>query len=328
MQDIIELTADDKAYLTGIGLNPDNYVKVALDYTLFAYYNCSSNMNSAPNGKVDNNLVNFISTRPIAKDEIPNGSIIRVDKGYQYRPEGWPDLNTSIASGTRPANVVGDKDINYVVVNDAWWGSWTICGFNLSAASARTMKAEEIAHLRIYIPNSANATAPTKTPDMLDINNIVPEETTAPAPSEPVVYDDTAAFTALGLNIADYVELDWVLEVQAYYNSKNGIAITNHSNSTASNIPNFIASKLLTKEDLPVGSVIIVDSGYQYRPEGWLDANTKTSSRPGNTSVAVVKVDDAWWSNWTIRAFNLSAVTTRAMTDADIVHLRIYVPKK
>ena len=137
-----------------------------------------------------------------------------------------------------------------------------------------------------------------------------------------------AMIASLGLNMADYVELDWVLEVQAYYNSKNGIAITNHSNSTASNIPNFIASKLLTKEDLPVGSVIIVDSGYQYRPEGWLDANTKTTNRPGNITTEVVKVDDAWWSNWTIRAFNLSATATRAMTAEDAVHLRIYVPKK
>ena len=188
------------------------------------------------------------------------------------------------------------------------------------------MTEADIAHFRIYVPKAANPVPPEKEPGMPDINNVVSEETTVPELPTPTVIDDTAAFTSLGLNMADYVELDWFLEVQAYYNSKNGIGIYNHSTSTASNIPNFIASKLLTKEDLPVGSVIIVDSGYQYRPEGWLDANTKTSSRPGNTSVAAVKVDEAWWGNWTIRAFNLSAVTTKAMTDA--VHLRIYVPKK
>jgi hypothetical protein len=119
-----------------------------------------------------------------------------------------------------------------------------------------------------------------------------------------------------------------MLEVEAYYNSKNGIEIVNHSNSTANNIPNFIASKLLKKEDLPVGSVIIVDSGYQYRPEGWITETTKNSSRPGNVTTAAIQITEAWWGNYTIRAFNLSAVTTKVMTDEDVVHLRIYVPKK
>lgn len=139
---------------------------------------------------------------------------------------------------------------------------------------------------------------------------------------------DEDIFKSLGLNIADYVELDWFLESQAYYNSKNRIGIYNAQTSTATNVPNFIASKLLTKEDLPVGSVIIVDSGYQYRPEGWVTETTKNSSRPGNVTTSAVKVTEAWWGNYTIRAFNLSATATRAMADADAVHLRIYVPKK
>jgi hypothetical protein len=82
------------------------------------------------------------------------------------------------------------------------------------------------------------------------------------------------------------------------------------------------------KAELPVGSVIIVDSGYQYRPEGWVSETSKTSPRPGNVTTAAVQVTEAWWGNYTIRAFNLSAVATKVMTDEDVVHLRIYVPKK
>ena len=139
---------------------------------------------------------------------------------------------------------------------------------------------------------------------------------------------DEDILKSLGLNIADYELLDWFLESQAYYNSKNRIGIYNAQTSTASNIPNFIASKLLTKDDLPVGSVIIVDSGYQYRPEGWVSETSKTSPRPGNVTTAAVQVTEAWWGNYTIRAFNLSALATRAMADEDAAHLRIYVPKK
>ncbi|MBQ2715306.1 MAG: hypothetical protein IJF21_00780, partial [Clostridia bacterium] len=179
------------------------------------------------------------------------------------------------------------------------------------------------AHFRIYVPKSANPVPPVKEPGMADINDTTPEETTPPEST-----DDAAAFASLGLNIADYEVRDWFLQSQAYYNSKNQIGIYNAQTSTASNIPNFIASKLFTKEQLPVGSVIIVDSGYQYRPEGWVTETTKNSSRPGNVTTAAVQVTEAWWGNYTIRAFNLSAVATRAMADGDAMHLRIYVPKK
>ena len=321
---VVEIKTDEDVF-TVLGKNMADYSLLNWPCQLHSYYDSTKGIHliSSANSTASN-IPNFISSVLLTKENLPNGSIIIVDEGYKYRADAWKSETSTNTSSTRPAATTA----RYVEVNDAWWGNWTICGFNLSAASARTMKAEEIAHLRIYIPNSANANPPTKTPDMLDINNIVPEETTAPAPSEPVVCDDTAAFASLGLNIADYVELDWLLEVQAYYNSKNGIGIYNHSTSTASNIPNFIASKLLTKEDLPVGSVIIVDSGYQYRPEGWVSETSKTSNRPGNITTAAVEVTDSWWGTFTIRAFNLSAVTTRAMTADDAVHLRIYVPKK
>ena len=160
---------------------------------------------------------------------------------------------------------------------------------------------------------------------MPSIGDAIPEQ-----PSVSGSADDAAAFQSIGLDIANYTAIDWVLEVEAYYNSRNTIEIYNHTTSTASNVPNFIASPLMTKEDLPVGTVIIVDEGYQYRPEGWIDANTKNSSstRPGNIVTPIVKVTEDWWGNWTIRAFNLSATVARKMLPEDAVHLRIYVPKK
>jgi hypothetical protein len=187
------------------------------------------------------------------------------------------------------------------------------------------MSESDIQHLRIYLPKSANPVPPVKEPGMPSIGDVIPEQ-----PSVSGSADDAAAFTSIGLDIANYTAIDWVLEVEAYYNSRNTIEIYNHTTSTASNIPNFIASPLMTKEDLPVGTVIIVDEGYQYRPEGWIDANTKNSSstRPGNIVTPIVKVTEDWWGNWTIRAFNLSATVARKMLPEDAVHLRIYVPKK
>ena len=317
-----ELKTDEDIFKS-LGKNMSDYTLLNWPREVQSYYNSTKGIElySKANSTATN-IPNFISSVLLTKENLPNGSIIILDEGYQYRPEGWASKTSSNTSATRPDNTTS----RVVETNDEWWGSFTIRAFNLSATATRAMTNADIAHLRIYIPNSANAVPPEREPGMADITDGVPEETTE-APTEPAVIDDSAAFTSLGLNIADYVELDWFLEAQAYYNSKNGIGIYNRQTSTASNIPNFIASKLLTKADLPVGSVIIVDSGYQYRPEGWLDENTKTSNRPGNVTTAAVKVDDAWWSNWTIRAFNLSATATRAMTEEDAVHLRIYVPK-
>ena len=123
------------------------------------------------------------------------------------------------------------------------------------------------------------------------------------------------------------------MTLHAYYNSTDKTyksSLISKSNSSASNIPNFAATKIFSKSDLPNGTVIVVDSGYQYRPEGWtsLDAVNASSVRPANITTSMVVVDDAWWGSFNYRAFNLSKNPNSSMAQADMVHLTIYVPVK
>ncbi len=150
-----------------------------------------------------------------------------------------------------------------------------------------------------------------------------------PNPDTEIEKTDGELIASLGVNIDNYEKLDWLLEVNAYYNSNHGTNLFSKATSTASNLPNFIASKMFTKETLPVGSIIIVDSGYQYRPERWVNENYvgTSSTRPGNSSARVTMVTESWWNGYGLRAFNLSAIATRKMTDADVEHMRIYIPK-
>ena len=76
--------------------------------------------------------------------------------------------------------------------------------------------------------------------------------------------------------------------------------------TNASNSMNFVASKRFTKNELPVGSLIVCQNGYQYRPEAWVD-DTLQATRPDNVSVKYVEVTEAWWGNYKYRAFNISA---------------------
>lgn len=138
----------------------------------------------------------------------------------------------------------------------------------------------------------------------------------------------------LGLNPDDYIMTELDIVPYAYYNSTGGMLLTSKAGgSTASNISNFAASRLLSKKEIPTGSVIVLESGWKYRPEGWRYAGAKNSDkiRPENTSEEVVRVTDEWWGRFVFRAFNLSKTDGTALTaeEAKIAAnaLRIYVPK-
>ena len=149
-----------------------------------------------------------------------------------------------------------------------------------------------------------------------------------PNPVTPTPTNDTELFTSKGLDINNYVALDWGPMVAAFYNSTHGTHLTNAGNSSSSLIPKFIASRIISKSELPVGSIIIVDSGYQYRPEGWENESYKANgNRPGNVSTNFVPVTEDWWGSFTLRGFNISATNSKVMSESDIPHFRIYVPK-
>lgn len=155
-----------------------------------------------------------------------------------------------------------------------------------------------------------------------------PYSITAVTAKEPGVIVDEDVFESLGLNINSYKQIDWVEALHAYYLSTSSMELVSSANSTASNLVNFIASKMYTKDTLPTGSVIIVDEGYRYRPEGWVDENYKATSatRPTNVTDNVTVVTEEWWGDFNFRAFNLSTTVTKKMANDDARHMRIFVP--
>ena len=128
----------------------------------------------------------------------------------------------------------------------------------------------------------------------------------------------------LGLDPSEYKLLEFDYTVCAYWNSSTDASLK----KTASNSQYYIAIEKLTKEMLPEGAVIIIDEGYQYRPDGWLDENgKKPESRPGNVSSTITLITASWWSNFALRGINFSYIGAKTvMSAADIVHIRIYVP--
>jgi hypothetical protein len=104
-----------------------------------------------------------------------------------------------------------------------------------------------------------------------------------------------------------------------YFSQEMGPKIYSSTDGTSDK---FWATKTFTKNDLPTGALLWVASGWQYRPEGWIDENsTNTSnSRPGNVSTTYTTVDDAWWGGFTIRGFNISKGSSLVGTSAETVY--------
>ena len=151
-----------------------------------------------------------------------------------------------------------------------------------------------------------------------------PYAVTASSYTEEPRLTDADLLRMLGLDPDGYELLELEMVTNAYYNSP----VKYELYTTGSTAQKYNASRYLTREELPVGSVILVDDGYQYRPEAWVSADSLTSPRPGVVTATSVLVTEEWWGSYTIRAFNLSYVNASGtMTEADSVHLRIYVPK-
>ena len=151
-------------------------------------------------------------------------------------------------------------------------------------------------------------------------------------PEGPKVVDSKVAdevFAGFGYDATKYTKVTLQCTLRAYYNSLERTSII----MDKSNCPQFWATQIFNKADLPNGTVIVIGKGYQYRPDGWqtLDANN-TSARPGNVIGSegnqIVVVNDAWWGDLNFRGFNVAVEGNSVnVTEADYVTFAIYIPK-
>ncbi len=302
------------------GYKMEDYTRVEISWTHNGYYNSTGGSSITTTA---DNSTQFAATQTFHRSKLPVGTVLviqgstsSVADGWMYRPEGWKDnLNTKTASGNRPKNVTG-KSKPITVINDAWWDKYNPCesgnastvyftyrAFNVARAGNPKLDAtqqEELEHVfGIFIPKPL-----ASTDDILKANNYDP---------------------------ANYTKLTFTYTKDAFYNS------TSDTNSnlvtTGNNVVQFVATSIVEKAKIPNGSLIVVNYGYQYRPEGWQTLGSKnTAARPGNVGNNVVVVDDAWWGNFNYRAFNLAKfgnpnMTTDAERDAVIAAFAVYVPK-
>ena len=131
------------------------------------------------------------------------------------------------------------------------------------------------------------------------------------------------------LDLSNYELLDWQPTLGFWNSSASSdfISVDPIANQFVS------SGKRFTKEDIPVGSIIVVENGYGYRPDGWnTETGKSTIARPNNVTTEYVEVDEAWWSGFTYRAFNVFKTPNRtdmtSLVSDTQSKLKIYIPKK
>ncbi len=128
----------------------------------------------------------------------------------------------------------------------------------------------------------------------------------------------------LDIDPAKYVQTEWSPKANSYWHSAGNVS------QTLGTSDKFVASKLFKREDIPTGSLIEVDEGFQYRPEGWETGTSTTNPRPGVVTMPEVIVTDGWWGTFNYRAFNVSKISEESLNgkvDEAVEHFRIYMPK-
>jgi len=224
---------------------------------------------------------NYFATPRFTKSQLPIGSIIVVEEGWQYCPEGWVN---DVQQSASPA-VTSEQ---YIEVTSAWWGSYTRRAFNISKIDGSDLSdlIESDIHeaFRIYLPDE---------------------------------------YIAQG-----YERFFPKLERCAYWSAVDNRIYTVNSSTTA---VNYYMTQRFNRSNLPVGSVIVFEKGWQVQQQAWLANAPQTAEQPFTTT-NVIEVTEEWWGDYTLRSFNIMKTTPSDMTDytTEDMHciFRVYVPKK
>ncbi|MDY6367679.1 MAG: DUF4886 domain-containing protein, partial [Clostridia bacterium] len=133
-----------------------------------------------------------------------------------------------------------------------------------------------------------------------------------------------------GYNAEDYYLANPHYTLNAYWNSSEtnyngnipGTIRSVYTVGVADIFNRFICTGKFKRAEIPYGSIILnMGTGIQYRPDGWVNTDVATTVRPDNVTSSFTVVDNLWWGDFTVRAFNLSRVDNNNLTSADIDYI-------
>ena len=283
----------------------NNYTEIDAGLVGCSFWNSTdSNNYNKRQSNVSGTSNIYTSTKRFTSSTLPEGSLISIDEAFGIRPEAWVDDNVQ---SIRKAETYE----NLIVVDSSFFDGYLYRAFNIFKAGKSTLLGQYnqiFDGFHIYVPNN-------------QMEGLTPKN------ANPKYDQDKSTFMAKSLNIDAYerIHLD---AITGFYKCDSYYELTNsYVDDTAQK---FMCTRPFysVNNDLPENTVVIVDSGYQWRSDCWADHGTY-SSRPGNVSATLTRLGPSFWEGLRRRTFNVSS-TSGAYVYQNYLefmdHLRIYVP--
>ncbi len=141
---------------------------------------------------------------------------------------------------------------------------------------------------------------------------------------------DTALAAQNSIDLSKYTLLEWNHLENTYWNSTSKATTTVPKSTASTYQQNVCCDRKYTIAELPVGTVFIVDAGWQYRLEGFVTENAKyTGTRPGMITQNFYVLDASFLGDFNYLVWNISSNPKSNISqiyDQAACHLRIYVP--
>ncbi len=142
---------------------------------------------------------------------------------------------------------------------------------------------------------------------------------------------DTALAAQNSIDLSKYTLLEWNYLENTYWNSTSKATTTVPKSSAGTYNQNVCCDKKYTLTEVPVGTIFIVDEGWQYRLEGFVTENAKyTGTRPGMITQNFFVLDANFLGDMNYLVWNISSNPKSDISKLyaqAACHLRIYVPK-
>ena len=141
---------------------------------------------------------------------------------------------------------------------------------------------------------------------------------------------DTAVAAANNIDLSKYTLLEWNYLENTYWNCTSKAGTTVPGSSAGTYQQNVCVDRKYSISELPVGTIFITDSGWQFRLEIYESENAKyTGTRPGMTTEQFFVLTDDYLKGCKFVAWNISSNPKSNISQIyaqAACHVRIYVP--
>ena len=246
----------------------------------------------------------YTSTKRFTQEELPIGSLVVIDDSFGVRPEAW---TSDSAQYSRP----NETYANVIEIDSNFWSGYQYRAFNIFKAGKTELKGQYsqiFDGFHIYVPDS-------------EMTYLTPK-------SANLCYAiDRDIFLNNDFNI-DYYERMHIDPITGFYKCDDSSCYDLTNKYTDDTAKKFVCTRPFysANNDLPEGTVLILDNGYQWRSDCW-DAYGDYSPRPSSVTAQFSVLDSSFWNGFRRRTFNVSNGSYVNQNYVDVLnHFRIYTP--